>query len=263
MPGVWRMARDGCIFCGGTPTTREHIVSRWCHEVVAEDARGVPAKAVTTRSNSKGVLQTWTSAKPEFIANCVCGGCNNGWMSDIEAAAQPWLSAMIRGQAITLDRPMQDEVATWLGLKAVLNQYGQSPPQPVRKEWLDHMFRHRRPPNTWQARLSRYEGDRPVRMASGEGVYHARHTLSPYAIRQPLLVFGVAIGYFFGQVIGTSSTTLIPTPAGLFMQIWPHPLLRLDKTGISHEELVAWPPRHWLDDAGVENYSLNITDGST
>lgn len=257
------MARQGCIFCGATPTTQEHIVSRWCYEVVSEDPRGVPAKGVTTRSNSKGVLQKWTSAKPEFIANCVCGRCNNGWMSDIEDAAKPALAGMIRGQAIVLDRPMQDRVATWLGLKAIVNQYGQSPPQPVRKDWLEHLFERRRPPNTWQMRLSRYDGDRPVRMASGEGTYYAKHTLSPFPIQQPLLVFGVAIGYFFGQVIGTPSQTVIPTPAGLFIQIWPHPLLRLDVTGVSRDERVGWPPERGLDDSDVENYSRNVTDGST
>ena len=257
------MARDGCIFCGTKPTTNEHIVSQWCYDVVSEDPRQVPAQGVATRYNSQGVQQQWKSARPEFTANCVCSKCNNGWMNDTEGAVRPALTPMIRGQSIVLDRPMQDAVATWLGLKAIIYQYGQSPRWSVRKDWLDYLFEHRRPPSTWQVRLSRYVGDRPVRLAGGEGVYHAAHTLSPFTVEQPLLIFGVAMGYFFGQVIGLPSQTVIPTPTGLFMQIWPHPLLRLDQTNLAHDELVAWPPERWLDDANVENYSRNVTDGST
>ena len=253
------MARQGCIFCGAKPTTQEHIVSRWCYEVVSEDSRGVPKKAVTTRSNSQGVLHSWISARPEFIANCVCDGCNSGWMNDIEHAARPALSAMIRGQAITLDRPMQDKVATWLGLKAIVNQYGQSPIRPVRSDWIDHLYEHRRPPNTWQIRLSRYVGDHPVRMASGEITSYFRHNLVPFTMQEPGLVFGAAIVYFFGQVYGVGRKTVVPAQRDLFGQIWPHPLLRLDNTQVPHNDLVAWPPKGWLNDADVERYSRNIT----
>jgi hypothetical protein len=257
------MARDGCIFCGAKPTTQEHIISRWCYEIMCEDPRGIPAQGKHVRWNSAGVMQSWESAKPEFIANCVCGGCNCGWMNDIEQAARPALSAMIRDEPITLDRLTQNTVATWLGLKAIVCQYGQSPPQPVRREWLAELFESRRPPSTWQVRLSRYVGNHPARVATGTGVYHARHTLSPFPIQQPVLVCGIAVGYFFGQVVGIASQTVIPTPNGLFMQIWPHPLLRLDKTNVANDELVAWPPQRWLNDSDVVNYSRNITDGST
>jgi hypothetical protein len=253
------MARQGCIFCGTKPTTLEHIVSQWTYDVFSQDPRGVPEKGEHRRYSSAGVERIWESAKPTITARCVCKGCNDGWMNDIESAARPALSAMIRGEHVILDQRAQDEVAAWLGLKAIVERYSNSPIKPVQPEWIAYYREHRCPPDTWHVRISRYLGARPVRIASGSITVRVRHNLVPFALQEPGLLFGIAIGQFCGQVLGANRKTVVAEDPLLFSQIWPHPLLRLHAPEGTYNDLVAWPPESWLSDSDFERYTYNIT----
>jgi hypothetical protein len=257
MPPV--VASTGCIFCGSSPTSKEHIISRWAFDVVSKDPRGLPPLGQHTRYNEHGIQQVWESARAEFIAKCVCKGCNGGWMSGIEDAARPILSRMIRSEQVILDHQAQNDVAAWLGLKAIVERYSQSPTRPVEPEWITYFHEHHRPPDTWCIRIGRYDGNRPIRMASGPITMLSRHNLVPFILKSPGLLFSLALGYFFGQVVGVGRKTVLPKRPELFSQIWPHPLLRLDPPQGAHDELMAWPPQGWLADADLERYSYNIT----
>lgn len=255
------MTKRACIFCGATPTSREHIVPDWAYEVVAQDPRGIAPDSQHARYNDAGVRQIWRSAKPvDIVAACVCKKCNHGWMSDIEVGAKEALSRMIRGEELTLDLGTQDSIAGWLGLKAIVGQYAQTPRHPVSPKWTAHYFEHRVPPLSWYIRVGRYVGDHPIRMVAGPVTYLFRHTLTPFPISERAMIFTVAIGYFFGQVLAISRQSAVPTDLRLFRQIWPHPLLRLElpPRGMA-DELVAWPPEGWLSDADADRYSRNVT----
>jgi hypothetical protein len=57
----------------------------------------------------------------------VCHQCNTGWMSDLEARAEPILTPMIRGEHVRLDRADQVLVATWATKTAMVIEPTLSP----------------------------------------------------------------------------------------------------------------------------------------
>jgi len=258
------MPRTGCIFCGSTPTTNEHVISRWAADVVNQDPRGIATDSRHARyadtDGERVELQEWGSKHIDFKGNCVCGKCNGGWMSGIESDARVVVTPMIQGaKNVVLDRDAQDIVATWLALKAIIERYSRSPIIPIRREWIDHFYEDRRPPSTWQIRLGWWVGQIVAHIAGGDFDVQIRHTLVPFPIKREAMVFTLGVGYFVGQVLGLDSQTNVPADSLLFKQIWPHPLLRLAASPIPVQDVLTWPPKRYLSDADIEKYSLDPT----
>lgn len=57
---------------------------------------------------------------PQIVVKSVCGQCNNGWMSDLEAKNIPVIGGMLNDLAITLDRSQQESVALWTVKTAIV-----------------------------------------------------------------------------------------------------------------------------------------------
>jgi hypothetical protein len=97
-----------CVFCRSDgPLSGEHVLPVWLDQ--AAKARG-----------SKG----WTSwgttgaerrhKKLDGVVNRVCKSCNNGWMSQLEAASKPILLPMIFGESgVVMSAEQQTIVAAW------------------------------------------------------------------------------------------------------------------------------------------------------
>jgi len=231
----------------------------WAYAVVAQDPRGVPTMGEHVRYNDKGVQLRWEGKEPAITANCVCENCNGRWMNEVEDGVKPILSAMIRDEQITLDLQAQSALASWLALKAIVERQSQSPIRPVQPEWIAYYREHQQPPDTWCIRIGRYVGNHCARLASGPVSILGRHSLVPFVIKRPGLLFSIAIGYFFGQVIGAGCRMPLPEMRELFSQIWPHPLLRLGQLQGAYNDLVTWPPKNWLTDADFVRYTYNLT----
>lgn len=53
----------------------------------------------------------------------VCRECNNGWMSDLEMAARPYLTPLITGEPVLLDREKLNIIAQWIALKVMVAEH--------------------------------------------------------------------------------------------------------------------------------------------
>jgi hypothetical protein len=118
-----------CIFCGRTPTTKEHIFSEWIHKHLGQRGHNVAYKRISVQHLDRsdfirdirfpGQIRDWQ-------IKCVCGNdpksCNNGWMRQLEEAADPVMTPLILGQSATLSPEDQKIIASWAVLKAVRHQ---------------------------------------------------------------------------------------------------------------------------------------------
>jgi hypothetical protein len=106
------------IFCGGKPTTKEHIWSEWMHPNLPSesDAREEFLKTFAQRNSAVSHERPGPVITKKIRA--VCGDCNNGWMSRLETAVKPIILPMIRGDACTLDTEAQALLARWITMKA-------------------------------------------------------------------------------------------------------------------------------------------------
>lgn len=110
-----------CIFCSNSANSPEHIWPKWMgahfqpspHDTsiaIAEQFHPPTAPIHMSRHGHPTTLKL----------KVVCRGCNNGWMSEIEAAAKPYLERMLLGQRTSLDDIAQLHIARWLTLKMMV-----------------------------------------------------------------------------------------------------------------------------------------------
>lgn len=117
---------DRCIFCGGKPTNKEHVYSKWTHRHVKKVRgkykslrviRKPDGSEERTEGRGKGDIHDWQ-------VKCVDEQCNNGWMrTQLEDKAKLVLTPLIRGEITLLSPQSCRIIAGWATLKAIIGEY--------------------------------------------------------------------------------------------------------------------------------------------
>lgn len=103
-----------CVFCGGTPLTKEHVLPSWLKVALDPTVR----RFGYVRVDGDGVHRHESSPLNEQV-KVVCSECNSGWMNQLEENVRPILPPLIRGQSCTLDAEAQQALTVW-SLKTLL-----------------------------------------------------------------------------------------------------------------------------------------------
>ncbi|MEU0525988.1 hypothetical protein [Streptomyces niveus] len=111
-----------CVFCGGTPLTKEHVLPRWLK--VALDPSMHRFRYI--RLSDAG-LQHHDAPPLNDQVKVVCAECNNGWMNRLEEDVRHFLPALIRGSSCTLDARAQQALSSWALKTLLMFQYTHRP----------------------------------------------------------------------------------------------------------------------------------------
>lgn len=110
-----------CIFCGhDRPDSQEHVFPEWMAEEFSD--LGVIDYSATYENAGQGhapIERTWAGKAFTHTVGGICQGCNNGWMSQLEAAAKPVLLGPMKDERTSWSLEQQWIAATW-ALKTVL-----------------------------------------------------------------------------------------------------------------------------------------------
>lgn len=140
---------DNCIFCGGSPTTREHIFARWLRPIVGYD--GKKSSRRTTRDTDFDTTDLTHRPGIDVQSNVMniqvrlaCGPCNGGWMEADKAVIEP----LVRGEAVDLSTEAQIPVARW-AMKTAMTLARSDPTRPnfVPDSLAHSLYQHRVPPD--------------------------------------------------------------------------------------------------------------------
>lgn len=227
------MAR-ACLFCGGRPVTREHVLPTWIY-----DTLGVEGPITHTL----GTRPTRTSSVFDLVLRAVCEPCNTGWLSALEGRAKATLTPAVTGNHTTWTADEQQLVTVW-GIKTALllelaerhiRGHGFAPPEHFRS-----IFDTRMPPPMsmcWTAGVN----------AAGRDIMWSRVTAVTLDGQTPQGYFAtVAVGYLVLHAFGwldsphVSERPMRPViPPDLrpaLAQLWPvvTPSLR-------------WPPTRYFE----------------
>lgn len=107
-----------CIFCGASPTTKEHLLPEWL-------AREIQASDLNVKWTRPDGTKSWRGPDDSFgtTVSCACGeNCNNGWMSRLEDQVRPILGPMATGQRRHLPPVEQAVLARWAWKTAIVGQ---------------------------------------------------------------------------------------------------------------------------------------------
>ncbi len=94
---------EPCLFCDNPAGSREHLWPKWIHD--RHDFGPI--------HHQVGDREEMTLPNPQLTVKTVCGQCNNGWMSSLEAENIPIIGSMFQDLHIPLDRQQQESVSVW------------------------------------------------------------------------------------------------------------------------------------------------------
>lgn len=152
-------ALDVCAFCGGSPTTAEHVWAKWISEALQR----------------RGSFLMQSEHGPRRLSSInvtvpVCVTCNNRWLSVLENDVRPVLAPLVRGEGErVLSVRDQHLLATW-AVKTAL-AFDLSTDSPVVPAGFFHDFRLRRSPlQSHVVWLGAYGGSNRAVWASRRGL---------------------------------------------------------------------------------------------
>jgi hypothetical protein len=154
------MART-CVWCGGTPVTNEDAIPQWIMERLYSGSGAKMARLATVERLSQQppeMRRTRRVGTQIALAKRVCATCNNGWMSGMEEAVQPYLKAMMSGISVPLNGDAQQTVATWATKTAFMLTYTSRGHPSVHQDQLRWVYEHRIPPAGTGVWLGAYNG---------------------------------------------------------------------------------------------------------
>lgn len=101
-----------CWMCGRPgPLTEEHAFPDWVRRIFAADGNDIVLS--DHRAGMVERSRTWTNHSGEVTVRSVCRGCNQGWMSKLEARCKPVLGPLITGHQARLQPASQADLALW------------------------------------------------------------------------------------------------------------------------------------------------------
>lgn len=118
-----------CVFCGNSPTTREHVVPQWLGEIFPTEPP-VPVEDRVPKTIVRFELgREWNEQRgrpgPQQTSTVkvVCATCNNGWMSESTRGRRgPYLVDMMVGSG-TFDQGDLSVVERWAVKTAMMLEY--------------------------------------------------------------------------------------------------------------------------------------------
>ncbi|MDR7417611.1 MAG: hypothetical protein QN178_01720 [Armatimonadota bacterium] len=106
-----------CVFCGRTPVTREHVWPEWVGKILDTIANSPYQNVLAT----PGTEKRWITKRLSITVARFCSQCNNEWMAELEAQAQPILTPMVLGTTpFTILSPADQVILSRWVFKTVL-----------------------------------------------------------------------------------------------------------------------------------------------
>jgi hypothetical protein len=211
-----------CIFCGGTPVTKEHLLGKWAGRFTDRDQRNVVQ--LLDREGSDRYERRWVARAYDRRAGVACQECNGGWMSDLELG----VSRLLHPEALD-GRPLTEDerglLATWATKTALTLNAAESPERQIIAWDLARRFGRQRCPlenvRVWIASFT--GGEDQVLALSASGIDLDDRQDGERGWRDvAVLTFVVGPFVFKVLVAGVPEAMAITlAPGGYVQQLWP------------------------------------------
>lgn len=97
-----------CIFCRQRTTSIEHAWPLWLLKFIDPESMG---RTQATLVGKQTETKDWNSGQVKV--RCVCKGCNNGWMSNLETNVKPTISQIAPDNPLLIDASTASLLAAW------------------------------------------------------------------------------------------------------------------------------------------------------
>jgi hypothetical protein len=107
-----------CVFCGGTPATKEHIFPFWLREAVGGGGNATHLR-LDGREHGPEIGDPLAydhkreAPEADVAVRTVCAPCNNGWMNDLDHEVEPLIVPLIRNRPSHISDEDRVLLARW------------------------------------------------------------------------------------------------------------------------------------------------------
>lgn len=148
-----------CVFCGGTPLSKEHILPAWMKDLLPDDFSATHHEVRVGVSDygfdglrpppySKGKLHRVGDHRSQKL-RVVCVTCNTGWMSLLQRDAQPILTPLILGHPKPLTPTERATLAAWAAMFTMVYEYAEDRLIAAAQDDRHYLMRNRKAPPHW------------------------------------------------------------------------------------------------------------------
>lgn len=207
--------------------SREHIVANWVGKVIP---RTQPGHFLTYRYNDQAVKLLGIEKLPEGYvsgdlwaqrARCVCGNCNNGWLSVMQEQCKDFIPDLIQGRRRALTADEVSLLALWCCHLAIMNDHTKGAFSAISQSQRTSVYEKREPSAEFSIWVGTYVGSQWLRRISHsaglsghleEGICRIQGTT--FAIGK---LFGLVISetypcFNWPDFIGSGLTKIWPSP---------------------------------------------------
>ena len=147
-----------CIFCNKGKLTKEHMYADWLRNFIPREMRDHRiyfSSVDIDRLNES--TQRLTGDPHSRRIRCVCKTCNNRWMSKLQEDTKPILTPILKGEATSLHRNAQRQLATWVTMTVMVAEFINQDQVAVSSEERQRFFDTVQPPRHWRIWIGRHQ----------------------------------------------------------------------------------------------------------
>lgn len=167
-PGKARDKRV-CAFCGNGALTAEHVIPQWISRrtelghLKKEVIRGRSHYLYRSSAQPDGMEARFEQRglhvpAGELTVRVVCGGCNSGWMSQLEDDMKVIADPYLTGLSESAETKHAELLAFWATKTAMMFQFNDVQSTSFSAAQRRKVFRTRRPPHWTKVFLARFDG---------------------------------------------------------------------------------------------------------
>lgn len=133
-----------CVFCHrkGQTLTREHVYPDWLSSLFDKDTKGI------NEVSGNSVNRVWQGRVFQHKVKLVCGDCNNGWMSTLEAEAKDLITSLaFTHDGRTLSEEEQKKISLWVHKTVLIinKAVGGKGEFNIPDSFYEQLYEHRQP----------------------------------------------------------------------------------------------------------------------
>ena len=239
-----------CVFCGAPADSQEHVWPNWAAPLLADEGP-LPHFHQVIQEGRPAEERRYSKDAYSVTVGIVCERCNNGWMSDLESRAKPYLGSMLRGHGRALHQAGLRTLATWaLKTSMMVEHMHGAKRHIIPAEEYVHLFEHGEPSRRVRVWMAAYAGTYAVAVGSMWGLDAETDEGGPREWepdRGARDIWGATI--LFGPVaFQVFGTTILPLLEGLDLntrythRIWPYVggFTWVPRPGFNDQELMAF-----------------------
>jgi hypothetical protein len=166
-----KMSVKSCIFCGEAKLTKEHVFPNWLREFVPRTQQKTRHLTNFNIRDTQNCLQHTRNSlgklnRPGDMGSqrlrVVCGKCNNGWMSRLQAETKPIMVPLITNNWWEIDSKSQLAIASWAAMFTMVLEFADIRTAAISQETRHTFAKNPLSLDKWIVSFGVYEGQNPI-----------------------------------------------------------------------------------------------------